>query len=171
MKETREGSENSFQEIFDACYVNLCKYAFTMLKDMDEAEDIVQGVFLKYWEKKDSLTITHTVRSYLYKAVYNHCINQLEHQAIRKRFQEQSSLTAASDSQSPEVFPHELEERITDVINGLPEQCRLIFTMSRYQEMRYAEIAAKLEISVNTVENQVSKALRILRTQLKDIYR
>jgi RNA polymerase sigma-70 factor, ECF subfamily len=70
--------------------------------------------------------------------------------------------------QQPEVFPHELEERIVAIIKTLPKQCRTIFMMSRYQEMKYAEIAKELDISVNTIENQISKALRILREHFKD---
>jgi RNA polymerase sigma-70 factor (ECF subfamily) len=72
----------------------------------------------------------------------------------------------AADAQLPEVFREELEERIRAAIDGLPEQCRKVFVLSRYDELRYAEIAEKLGISVNTVENQISKALRILREAL-----
>ena len=76
------------------------------------------------------------------------------------------TLRTTSEKQSPEVFPMELENVITSIVDGMPEQCRKVFKLSRYEEMKYSEIAAQLGISVNTVENQVSKALRILRTQL-----
>jgi RNA polymerase sigma-70 factor (ECF subfamily) len=134
---------------------------------MDEAEDIVQAMFIKIWEKRQSLIITHTVKSYLYKAVYHQCINQFDHRAVREKYQEMS-LIENSGIQLPEVFPNELEDRIVTAINSLPKQCRTIFMMSRYQEMKYSEIAKALELSVNTIENQISKALRILRTHLDD---
>ena len=167
IQDIREGKEDPFRELFNTYYEGLCQYAFTILRDMDEAEDIVQAMFIKIWEKRQSLTITHTIKSYLNKAIYHQCINQFEHRAVREKYQE-LSLIENSGIQLPEVFPNELEDRIVTAINSLPKQCRTIFMMSRYQEMKYSEIAKALELSVNTIENQISKALRILRMQLDD---
>jgi RNA polymerase sigma-70 factor (ECF subfamily) len=167
IQDIRGGKEGPFRELFNTYYEGLCQYAFTILRDMDEAEDIVQAMFIKIWEKRQSLIITHTVKSYLYKAVYHQCINQFDHRAVREKYQEMS-LIENSGIQLPEVFPNELEDRIVTAINSLPKQCRTIFMMSRYQEMKYSEIAKALELSVNTIENQISKALRILRTHLDD---
>jgi len=161
----REGNQAHFQRLFHTYYDSLCQYAFTLLRDMDEAEDIVQSMFVKLWEKREILTITHTFKSYLYRAVHNLCMNQLEHRGIRQKHAVYA-VQHGSDVQRPEVFPEELEASIVAAINSLPEQCRLIFTMSRYEEMKYSEIAHRLEISVNTVENQVSKALKLLRARL-----
>jgi RNA polymerase sigma-70 factor, ECF subfamily len=166
----REGKQEYFQEVFNAYYESLCHYAYTILRDMDEAEDIVQSMLLKLWEKRENLHITYAIRSYLYKAVHNLCINQLEHRQIKQKHLEHTTRESAGEKQLPEVFPQELGDSIASAIDRLPEQCRIIFKMSRYDEMRYAEIARTLGISVNTVENQVSKALRILRTQLNDIF-
>jgi RNA polymerase sigma-70 factor (ECF subfamily) len=163
----QESSEQSFRIAFDAYYEKLCRYAFTILRDMEEAEDAVQNVFLKIWERKETLAATVTIKSYLYRAVHNQCINQLDARAVRQKHREKET-TPVPPLQEPEVFPDELEETIVAAINTLPQQCRLIFMMSRYQEMKYAEIAAKLGISVNTIENQISKALRILKTHFKD---
>jgi RNA polymerase sigma-70 factor (ECF subfamily) len=166
----RNGNKDAFRQVFNTCYESLCQYAFTLLKDMDEAEDIVQSMFLKLWERREDLDIRHALRSYLFKAVYHQCINQLEHRAIKLKHQDQGARDTLAGVQQPEVFPEELEENIRSAINGLPQQCRLVFMMSRYEELRYAEIAQKLDISVNTVENQVSKALKILRSRLKDTF-
>lgn len=163
----RRGDEVCFQRLFDTYYEVLCQYSFTILRDMDESEDIVQSVFLKIWEKREVLTITHTLKSYLYRAVHNACINQLDHRGIRDKHAAYA-LRVGSDVQPPEVFPEEIEASIVAAINSLPDQCRRIFTMSRYEELKYSEIAHRLEISVNTVENQMSKALKILRTRLSD---
>lgn len=133
---------------------------------MDDAEDVVQAMFLKIWEKRGELLITHTIKAYLYKAVYNQCMNQLEHRVVRAKFQENTTLGKIARVQLPEVFPAELEERIKIAINGLPPQCRTIFIMSRYEELKYTQIAEALNISVNTIENQISKALKILRTHI-----
>lgn len=168
VQEIKEGNERSFQQIFHAYYENLCHYAFTILRDMDDAEDVVQSMFLKIWEKREELTITHTVKAYLYRAVYNQCVNQLDHRVVQQKFQEQNAAKKLSGVQHPEIFPNELEDRIVAAINTLPKQCRTIFIMSRYQEMKYAQIAKALDLSVNTIENQISKALRILRSHFNE---
>ena len=149
----KEGDDESFRQVFHAYYEGLCQYAFTLLRDMDDAEDVVQAMFVKIWEKRETLNITHTMKSYLYKAVYHQCINRFDHRTVRAKFQERVMVEKAERIQQPEVFPHELEERIVAVIKTLPKQCRTIFMMSRYQEMKYAEIAKALDISVNTIEN------------------
>lgn len=168
VQEIKEGNEESFRQIFHAYYERLCHYAFTLLRDMDDAEDVVQSMFLKIWEKRQTLIITHTIKSYLYTAVYHQCVNQFDHRAVRVKFQERNAVEKSAAVQHPEVFPNELEEYIVAAINTLPKQCRTIFMMSRYQEMKYTEIAKELNISVNTIENQISKALRILRMHFKD---
>jgi RNA polymerase sigma-70 factor, ECF subfamily len=162
-----KGEVDAFKHVFNACYESLCQYACTMVKDMDEAEDIVQSVFLKIWEKRGNLEIRE-MRSYLFKAVYHQCINDLERKTVRQHHQQHEAKDPSLFVQQPEVFPTELEEKLRDAINALPDQCRLIFVMSRYEELRYAEIAQKLGLSVNTIENQISKALRVLRSKLKD---
>jgi RNA polymerase sigma-70 factor (ECF subfamily) len=166
--ELRAGNEDSFRRIFHAYYENLCQYAFTLLRDMDDAEDVVQATFVKIWEKRQSLMITQSIRAYLYKSVYHQCINHFEYRAVRTKFSERSQVDKSGEIQHPEVFTNELEDRISAAISALPKQCRTIFIMSRYQEMKYAEIARELDISVNTIENQISKALRVLRAHFKD---
>ncbi len=102
----------------------------------------------------------------MFRAVYNLCINQLEHRQVKKKHINHVTHEWLGESQAPEVFPRELEQSIQEAINQLPEQCKIIFKMSRYEELRYQEIATKLGISPNTVENQISKALKILRSRL-----
>lgn len=168
VKGIREGNEIHFKYVFDTYFESLCHYAYTKLRDVDEAEDAVQGVFLKVWEIRESLHITQSIRSYLFRAVHNHCINYLEHQEVKLKHLNYKAFDA-DEGQHPEVFPAELEENIRQAIDQLPPQCGTIFKMSRYEELKYAEIAKRLGISVNTVENQVSKALKILRTRLLNI--
>jgi RNA polymerase sigma-70 factor (ECF subfamily) len=163
----RDGNEATYQLVFRIHYESLCKYAFTIVRDADDAKDLVQGLFMKMWEKKEELVITYTLKSYLYKAIHNLCINKLEHQKVRLQFQAREE-SKIPEAQQPEVFPDELDHRIKTIIQNLPPQCRTIFMMSRYEEMKYAEIAAALGLSVNTIENQVSKALRILRDNLHE---
>jgi RNA polymerase sigma-70 factor (ECF subfamily) len=164
----REGNAVVFQQVFDACYESLCQYAFTMLRDENEAEDTVQSMFMKLWSKREELDIKQSIRSYLFRSVYNQCMNQIEHKAVKQKHFEHSKLELTNTVQ-PDVFPDELEDKIREAVDALPPQCRAIFIMSRYEELRYPEIAEKLNISVNTIQNQICKALKILREKLKDI--
>ncbi|MGC3943227.1 MAG: RNA polymerase sigma-70 factor [Chryseolinea sp.] len=164
----REGNTVAFQHVFDSCYESLCGYAFSMLRDAAEAEDIVQSVFMKLWEKRDSLEIRQSVRSYLFRAVYNQCLNHIEHRAVKSRYQAYSQLEAVEASSEPDPFPDELDQKIRVAVDNLPPQCKKIFMMSRYDGLRYPEISSRLNISVNTIQNQICKALRLLRTELKD---
>jgi RNA polymerase sigma-70 factor, ECF subfamily len=168
MEAIRNGDTTAFRRVFDAGYEDLCRYAYTILKDAAEAEDTVQSMFVKLWEKRGELEITQSVRSYLFRSVYNLCVNKLEHQQVRRRHQVTSQATLSLAVQPPEVFTNELDDRIRKIVDKLPAQCRTIFIMSRYEELRYVEIAEKLNISVNTIQNQVCKALKILREELKD---
>jgi RNA polymerase sigma-70 factor (ECF subfamily) len=163
-----DGTRDTFRKVFDSCYEDLCRYAFTIVKDFDIAEDIVQSMFMKLWEMRESVDINTSVRSYLFRSVYNQCINHLEHKAVRTRYDKAAVLDASRIEQQPGVFPEELEENIRKAVDALPPQCRSIFIMSRYEELRYSEIADKLGISVNTIQNQVCKALKLLREALKD---
>lgn len=164
----RRGDQAIFRHVFNMCYEGLCRYAFTLLRDKDESEDIVQSMFVKFWERREELDIRQSVRSYLYRAVYNQCMNAIEHRSVKKRHQVHSEFTNTNEAQQPEVFPEELDDRIKNAVDKLPPQCRTIFVMSRYEELKYPVIAKKLNISVNTIQNQICKALKILREELKE---
>lgn len=167
LRAIREGNVTAFKQIFDACYESLCDYAFTILKDEAEAEDIVQSMFVKLWERRAELDIQTTARSYLFRAVYNQCLNLLEHRTVKRKHHDHH-MVVTETVQRPEVFVDELEDNIRKVVDKLPPQCKTIFILSRFEELRYAEIAEKLNISVNTIQNQICKALKIIREELND---
>lgn len=166
----RQGNETAYEQVFRRYYERLCNYANTLLHDMDEAEEVVQSMFFKLWEKRENFDITTSVKSYLYRAVHNTCLNRVKHEKIKREYasqnaeQLQRNFSYASDL----TLKNELEERIALAIDQLPEQCRLVFKLSRFDELKYSEIAAQLGISVKTVENQMGKALRVLRTHLAE---
>ena len=164
----REGNEIVFRGVFDANYEQLCHYASTIVRDSDEAEDIVQSMFVKLWEQRASLDIKFSVRAYLFKAVRHRCLNHLDHKVIQKKHSD-FTLTFSEGSQPPDAFSDELEENVKKAIDSLPPQCKTIFLMSRYEALRHDEIAQRLNISVNTIQNQICKALKILRDELKDM--
>ena len=155
---------------FRTHYNHLCNYANTFLKDRDEAEEVVQNSFATLWEKRESLNISGSVKSYMFSMVQNNCLNVLKHEKVKQKHagEELALGTDSEETVSNMMASSELEKRIEVALTYLPEQCRLIFKLSRFEELKYAEIADQLNLSVKTVENQMGKALRIMREQLKD---
>jgi RNA polymerase sigma-70 factor, ECF subfamily len=166
----KAGDINAFEMLFRTYYQPLCNYAYTFVQDKAEAEEIVQSTFLSVWEKKETLEIRSAVKPYLYAMVRNASLNVLKHEKIK---QQHVTVELAMGERSVEsvtrtVMASELETRIYNAMEKLPEQCRLIFKLSRFEELKYAEIAEQLNLSIKTVENQMGKALKIMREQLKD---
>lgn len=161
---------SSFETIFKSLYGGLHSYACTLIRNDAAAEGIVQQVFLKMWEKRESLSIEISVKAYLYKSVYNHCLNYIKHRQIKsvhEKYMAKQPVSLADASES-KVLSKELQERIRAAIEDLPEQCGIIFKMSRFEGLKYQEIAQKLELSVKTVEAQMGKALRLMRLRLAE---
>lgn len=158
------------EDLFKTHYLQLCNYAHLFLKDIDESEDVVQGVFYQLWKKRSSLEITSSCKSYLYTAVRNTCLKRIGHYKVRNEYKEAVLHLNSKNSNHTmdKVIGQELEGQINDAIENLPEQCKLIFTLSRQSGFKYAEIADHLKISTKTVENQMGKALKVLRKKLKD---
>ena len=166
----RQGDERAYEIIFRQHYAPLCRYARQFLTDADEAEEEVQAMFLALWERRDGLFITTSLKAYLFRAVHNRCLNRIKHFAVRDEYHQHTRYVAETTTESPmqTLLGDELADRLRMAIQKLPEQCRLAFTLSRFEELRYGEIADQLGISPKTVENQIGKALRILRTELSD---
>ena len=159
-----------FEQLFHAYHAKLHRYAFTLLKDMDAASDIVQVVFKKLWEKRDDLLMEDTIKGYLYKATHNLCLNSIRDQKVRAQHLQVVALNTATihGNARDKVMVNELTVRIQAVTDSLPPQCRLVFIKSRVEGKKYAEIASELNISVKTVEVQIGKALKIFRSKLGD---
>jgi RNA polymerase sigma-70 factor, ECF subfamily len=162
--------EIAFEQVFKTHFKRLHAYAFTILRDEVEAEEIVQQVFFKLWERNENLSLSGSVSSYLYRAVHNESLNYIKHQKVRSNHQLHVAYSMKNEVEHPakKVMAGELEKKIHTALNELPEQCRTIFQMSRFDELKYREIADKLGISVKTVENQMGKALKLLREKLVD---
>ena len=162
--------EAAYERVFKTHYKNLHAYAFTMLKDEDEAEEMVQQVFFKLWERSESLSFSGSIAAYLYRAVHNESLNFLKHQKVKTSHQLHVaySMKNKSEQASGKLTTKELDKKFREALNELPEQCRTVFQLSRFEEMKYKEIADKLDISIKTVENHMGKALKLLRTKLVD---
>jgi RNA polymerase sigma-70 factor (ECF subfamily) len=161
---------DEFEALFRAHYSVLCSYANHFLKDIDAAEEVVQEVMLRIWTNRESLIIGTSMKSYLFRAVRNGCMNVLKHLNIREDYRSYKEREAVENqrSQEDEMIMAELELKIRRAIDHLPMERRKVFILSRYEGLTYNQIAAKLGISVKTVENQMGKALKSLREELSD---
>jgi RNA polymerase sigma-70 factor (ECF subfamily) len=162
--------EAAFEEVFKENFKSLHSYAIALLKDETVAEEMVQNVFFKLWERQEQITISGSIRAYLYRAVHNESLNHLKHMKIRRDHQLYVSHRGEErvDGGAKKVQLKELQEELHQALNELPEQCRTVFQLSRFEELRYREIADKLQISVKTVESHMGKALKLLRARLSE---
>ncbi|MGB8194622.1 MAG: RNA polymerase sigma-70 factor [Chitinophagaceae bacterium] len=166
----KKREEAAFEEVFKANYKSLHAYAFTLLREETAAEEMVQNVFYKLWERTESLSIEGSLKAYLYRAVHNESLNYLKHLKVRSQHQLHIAhrMDQSTENASRKLQMKELEQKVQDALNDLPQQCRTIFQLSRFEELRYREIAERLNISIKTVENQMGKALKLLRLKLVD---
>jgi len=166
----QQGDAVVFEKTFKNYYEILCHYANSFIGDMDEAEEIVQTTFITLWEKKNQIEIHTSMKSYLYQAVHNQCLNKIKHDRVKQTHFEY--VTYQNDIESSDGYENivgkELSERINESINSLPPQCRTVFMLSRFENYSYADIAKQLNLSVKTIENHMGKALRLMRMQLAD---
>ncbi len=166
----QSGDEKAFELLFKAQYPVLCGYARKYLDDTDHAEEIVQEMFFNFWQKKEKLEISTSLEAYLFRSVRNACLNYLKHLKVREEYRLATNQELLRKEQ--EIHDHvvglELQDKIDQVISQLPPERQKIFKMSRFDELKYKEIAEKLNLSVKTVEVQMSKALKFLRLHLAE---
>lgn len=154
----------ALEKLFKAYFTPLMAFSRKILGDEDDAREVVQQVFIKLWEKGDEIDLSTSLKSYLFKAVNNRSLNVIRD---RKKFSSEEVPEQSGELDvSAQIEAMELEEKIRKAITSLPEKCRVIFELNRFDGLKYGEIATQLDISVKTVENQISKALKILREQL-----
>ncbi len=168
-EEMKEGKEYAFDFFFNYYYPGLCVFAKKIFSFQDdEARDIVQDVFVKFWNDREKLSIQYSIRSYLFVSVKNKCLDLLRKKNSSIKTQEISKEHDAADESFEFFVFSELETLFKASLAKLPERCREIFELSRLQGMKNREIAAKLNLSEKTIENQITKALHILKEELKD---
>lgn len=164
----------AFEELYSQYYVFLCVIAGHIVRNTSDAEEIVCDVFLKLWNIREKLDINTSLKGYLIKAVHNTSVNHLAHSRFIRQNSESLSETDQKfliwDSDYPlgQLYEKELTGLLEKAIASLPEGCREVFLLSRKDNLKYSDIACKLEISVNTVKTQLKIALAHLRSDLKD---
>lgn len=157
-----------FDFIFSYYYTGLCAYARRWVDDQDVAEDLVQDFFVRLWINSSNIEITTSLKSYFFTSIKNRAVNHLKHVKITEKFGAQVLNSPNEEYNNWEFTESELTELIEKGMQKLPPRCREIFILSRFEGKDNAEIAGRLGISKRTVELQISNALKILRTELKD---
>ncbi len=163
------GSESALDQLFRQYYADLCRAVYRVLPDRTIAEDLVQDVFLDVWRKRENLSIKTSARAYLRRAAVNKTLNYIRDQRLHVEDEEKMPIGAAAKTPGALQLMEasELQEHLLQAIDLLPERCRLVFVLSRFEELSNKEIATQLEVSVKTVENQMTKALKLLRSALQ----
>lgn len=177
IKSLREGNEEVFEFLFRKYFLKLCLYAHHYVRDNKVAEEIVEEFFVYLWDNHENIHIESNLSGYFFKSVHNRCLKYLRHEKIKRNFSKEGSyvftereLLEPISEQIPEAYlaAKELEHTIIDALNTLPDQCRKVFELSRYEDLSYQEIADKMNISINTVKTHMKRALSTLKDALKD---
>ena len=169
----KQGNIKAFEQIFRDLYAPLCVYANKFIDDKDKSEELVQDTFYNLWKNREALNIRISLKSYLYKSVQNACLLMIQHDKVKEKYRTyviNSRNTGGEKTPDKLLEEKELDKSIQDTMKKLPERCREIFYLNRYEGLKYREIAEKLSISQKTVEANISKALKILRKNLSSIY-
>lgn len=169
---SRASDVSLFQQLFDSYFQVLVTYAFRFVNDWQAAEDITQDVFMALWVKKEDVDFDQPVKPYLYRAIYNRSINYLNSALMQKRIEgvdtidELINQEILSYNQHDALLLKEITAEINNFVETLPPQCRNVYKLSREENLKNKEIAARLDISEKAVEKHITKALTEIRNHL-----
>ena len=169
----RNGDQSAFKEFFTLFYNDVRRFLIHFTGDADAADDLAQETFLRFWLARERLKDNLSYKGYLFRIARNCALNHVTRKppVIRTEFSEDRLLPFYRDTENaayPDVF---LAENIQKGIALLPERCRMVFVLSRYHDLSYAEIAESMSISIQTVKNQMNKAIAVLRLHLAEYLR
>jgi RNA polymerase sigma-70 factor (ECF subfamily) len=170
IKQMKSGDMSAFDSIYKKYSIRIYSFVFGIIKSKDDAQDIVQEVFIKLWDKRETLKEHLSFKSFIFTIAYNTTIS-----LIRKRVKEKDFAALVKSKQIPlnkdsanlQLEYTELKEKLEETINRLPKRQKQVYTLSRRGDLSYKQIATKMGISVNTVENHMSKALKFIRLNIK----
>ena len=169
-KRLSNGDEKAYEYLMDSFYQNLCSYAYTLTNDHDKAEDIVQNVFVKVWVKRKNINPDFSIKSFLYKSVYNEFIDGYRKNKpvlyLEKKYLEAIDLVVEREQENLE----EIIKLVDLEINNLPKKCKRIFLLNKKEGLTHTEISEHLGISVKTIEAHMTRAFKILNEKLGDKY-
>ncbi|QGY42416.1 RNA polymerase sigma-70 factor [Maribellus comscasis] len=168
----KKGNQKSFELVFKTYYTRLCTYAFDYTRQLETAEDLVKDFFLNLWQNREKIEIKTSLSGYLFRSVHNLCLNYLERQKKKNPEIPSDNLYLIELKQKQPFTPDypignllasEMEGQILEIVDKLPEQCREIFKLSRFEELPHKKIAEKLNISERTVKTQIYRALKKIK--------
>jgi RNA polymerase sigma-70 factor (ECF subfamily) len=170
----KSGDAEAFEYVFRNYFKKLFNYADNLLRNNYQAEEVVTDVFTKLWTNRSQLTVKTSLHSYLFRAVYNNCLNQIRRVKVENKYKSyflycfKEMQTNAQDYPFARLVEKELEQKIDEIITSLPEQCRAMFLLSRDEGLTHEEIAVRFGVSVNTVHTQIARALKKFREELQN---
>lgn len=164
------GDQTAFELLFHFYYPGLVMFSTQFTTDRNEAEEIVQDFFVRFWQRHEQVTLTDSLKGYFFLSIKNSSLNFLKHKKVEEKYiRKMTEMAGRHLAYDPDLYvDSELQEKVKQAIDLLPEKCREVFVMSRIRGMRNDDIATELNISKRTVETQISKALKVLRVELKD---
>lgn len=170
LERIRQDDKLAFSILFTRYYADLFRFSMTITRDKTAAEEIVQDLFVRFWEGRKVCKAIGSLKAYFLKSVQNRSIDWLRHESIRNNFTAmmlEHPLALQNDTENYILYT-ELEAKMQSALEKLPEECAAVFRKSRFEAFKYEEIAELMGISVRTVENRISKSIHLLRLQLKD---
>ncbi len=170
LEKLKDDDQSAFSILFTRYYQDLVRFSYGFTRDSDASEEIVQEVFLKLWENRNSLLIHNSLKSFLLKSVQNRSIDNLRHSRITSKYASivlEHPILSGNDTENY-ILHSELQANFELAMAKIPAQYAEAFRMSRIETLNYQEIAEALGVSVRTVEVRISKALNLLREELKD---
>lgn len=170
LKRFREGDQDAFTVIFKTYYKDMVLFAMNFTREAEISEEIVQDTFVRFWDERGTITIDHSLKSWLLRCVQNRCIDWIRHKKIRQKYQDEISITLETFEYNTDnyVINSELEDILKIALGKLPPEVYEAYCLSRYKGLKYKDIAAKQKVSARTVEVRIGKALTLLREELKD---
>ncbi len=174
-KRVKDNDFIAFETLFKKYYKNLCVFAEHYVGEPEMAKEIVSDFFLKFWENRKNIQITSSVKNYYFASIHNQSLKYLEHLKVLKKYKEYAENrlrqihfmnSISGDYPLANLISQEIVGEIEAAINNLPDKCKEIFKLSRFENLSYEEISARLNISINTVRKQMSRALEKLRISL-----
>lgn len=164
----KEGNQKIFDYLFHYYYSGLVVFSFSYVDDMNTAEDLVQDFFFNLWLNREKINIHQSIKSYFFSAVKNRSLDFLKHRKVGIRIVNEMKYMQLNAKEEPDFFVEsELDKQIKEALGKLPEKCRKIFLMNRFDGVKPEKIAKEENISIRTVEGHIGKAIKILRTELK----
>jgi RNA polymerase sigma-70 factor (ECF subfamily) len=166
----KNGDEIAYRVLFNKYYGWLCNYIFKLCNNYSLSEDLVQEIMVKLWENRNSIEIKTSLKSYLFKSCHNQFLQHIRKEKVKLDFIESLRWDVLYEVYNEDDILEEKVNRLHKIINELPPRCKAIFMKSKFEKKKYKEIAEDMNISIKTVENQMSKALHYLRDHASSLF-